>query len=87
MFVAMVTVAMIFQEAGDETFLLSRYLGLYHAIEQAEMFSSALCVEWFCPDPPTHIKAWCQDLVNFVDKQPSVAKVRVTMVTQDNYQL
>ena len=43
--VAIVTVAMIFQEAGDETFLLSRYLGLYHAIEQAEMFSSALCVE------------------------------------------
>ena len=47
--VAMVTVAMIFQEAGDETFLLSRYLGLYHAIEQAEMFSSVLYVEWFYP--------------------------------------
>ena len=48
LFVAVVTVAMIFQEAGDETFLLSRYLGLYHASEQAEMFSSALCVLWYC---------------------------------------
>ena len=46
------------------------------AVPPSSLFSAAGCVDWVVDEPHTLTRAWCTDLINFVNKNPLDGKVR-----------
>ena len=45
------------------------------AIPQSSFTSAASCVEWVVNEPHTLTRAWCTDLIQFVNRNPLDGKV------------
>ena len=68
-----------FQDLTDFQYM-SSYLQLNvvngKAVPASSLLSAAACVDWVVDEPHTLTRAWCTDLINFVNKNPLDGKVR-----------
>jgi len=47
-------------------------------LDPVKITSAATCVQWIVEEPHTLTRAWCTDLINFVNKTPAEGRVSTT---------